>query len=205
MSTKGKKRKETVATSAAPVDLEKRKAFRIEQEVRYHKQCRVHELEKAEVNYRQAAELKALRATCKQERCAEADPKACFYCKAAVADVEIGEPRSGREYAWQRKDKTTCVHCEHSRKCVDCEWTVMCAYQDWHGFCGFCVDAANICSYCDGGCSVCQADAGCCRSNGSLGCQLDDEQKTWSYRETGERPDPYEEARELSRLRDKYK
>eukprot|EP00320_Phaeocystis_rex_P020260 CAMPEP_0119063396 /NCGR_PEP_ID=MMETSP1178-20130426/6749_1 /TAXON_ID=33656 /ORGANISM="unid sp, Strain CCMP2000" /LENGTH=153 /DNA_ID=CAMNT_0007044763 /DNA_START=97 /DNA_END=554 /DNA_ORIENTATION=+ len=133
------------------------KEFRKWQEQKlFELQC-AHDQEKQDLEQRQKQELAAFQEKAKQQRQEKISSVACFYCQAAVDDV------SKDGYAWQRKDKSTCVHCKHSRKCPDCAWTVVCAYHDWHGFCGFCVEAANICTYCDGGCSVCQADAGCCR------------------------------------------
>ena len=115
---------------------------------------------------KQAAELAAFEATCKKEQVNASGDSKCAYCGTKVAGVV-----EKTEYSFQSLPRgiaeTTCCFCQLTRKCKDCKWTVSCAYfPEEHDFCDDCENEANICWNCDGGCSKCQDDTGCCRTNG---------------------------------------
>lgn len=144
-----------------------------------HPLARVQDEKRKALLARQRTEIEALKArhaqalaeferACQKEQVNISGESVCYKCGSHVPGV-VEKPHSFQSLP-AAVAKTTCCFCQLTRKCSDCRWSVSCAYYpDEHGFCRDCRNKANICDHCDGGCSKCQEDAGCCKYNGGRG------------------------------------
>ena len=118
---------------------------------------------------RHAQALADFERTCRKEQLNASGKSVCYKCGSTVAGV-VEKPEHSFQSLPDAVAKTTCCFCQLTRKCSACQWSVACAYYpEEHGFCRDCRHKANICDHCDGGCSKCQEDAGCCKYNGGRG------------------------------------